>query len=463
MRHIYILSILFFFSGYIYSQTAADADKLFLEKNYVAAADAYQNLLNRQPKDPLYNYRFGRCCYELNQFEKAIPYLEFAKARYPLANYYLGILYTNTYNYEESVVAYGRYISNLDATDVRIPELTKKMNQSKTAAEMLMRVEDISIIDSTIVDKSDFLRFYHFAADLGTISSSNVLIDSVFVERTQYTTQRKDRTISAKPNNNQLDIFTSYKLLDTWSDETSISPEINTPSNENYPFLMPDGVTLYFASDGEKSIGGYDIFITRFNPNKNDYFTPENIGMPFNSPFNDYMMVVDDVRKIGWFASDRFQPEGKIVVYSFIPNEEKQILRLENLDSLRQFAQLKTFRKATIEQVDFAEITKKQDKEPEYTFVITDNIIYHSLSDFKNNEAADLAAKLKIQKTNLNQMKINLDKLREKYAKSTDDERTEIAPQILSIEQTIATMEKTIEDMTISIRNIEIHTLQQDN
>lgn len=56
---------------------------------------------------------------------------------------------------------------------------------------------------------------------------------------------------------------------------------------------MADGVTIYYASDGE-GLGGYDIFVTRYNTNTDTYLVPENVGMPFNSPYNDYMYVIDD-------------------------------------------------------------------------------------------------------------------------------------------------------------------------
>jgi len=124
-----------------------------------------------------------------------------------------------------------------------------------------------------------------------------------------------------------MDIFSSFKLLDNWSLPVSVSNVINTDANENYPFLMLDGVTLYFASDGENSIGGYDIFITKYASGSQDFLVPENIGMPFNSPANDYMMVIDEQQRIGWFATDRNQPAGKVMIYKFIPNETKILFR----------------------------------------------------------------------------------------------------------------------------------------
>ena len=81
-----------------------------------------------------------------------------------------------------------------------------------------------------------------------------------------------------------------------------------------------------------KDLGGYDIFVTRYNTNTDTYLVPENVGMPFNSPYNDYMYVIDEYNNLGWFASDRFQPEGKVCIYVFIPNNSKQTYNYEAMD-----------------------------------------------------------------------------------------------------------------------------------
>ena len=79
-------------------------------------------------------------------------------------------------------------------------------------------------------------------------------------------------------------------------------------------------------------MGGYDIFVTRYDSDDNTYLRPDNIGMPFNSPYNDYMYALDDLNNLGWFASDRYQPEGKVCVYVFVPNSTKQVYDYETAD-----------------------------------------------------------------------------------------------------------------------------------
>jgi hypothetical protein len=83
--------------------------------------------------------------------------------------------------------------------------------------------------------------------------------------------------------------------------------------------MMSDGQTFYYGSKGEGSIGGYDIFMTR-RGDDGSYFDGSNIGMPYNSTANDYMLAIDETTGLGWFATDRDAPEGKVTIYTFIPN-----------------------------------------------------------------------------------------------------------------------------------------------
>ena len=54
--------------------------------------------------------------------------------------------------------------------------------------------------------------------------------------------------------------------------------------------------------------------------------------MPFNSPANDYMYAIDEFNNIGWFASDRYQPDNKVCIYVFVPNSSKEVYNYESTD-----------------------------------------------------------------------------------------------------------------------------------
>ena len=97
--------------------------------------------------------------------------------------------------------------------------------------------------------------------------------------------------------------------------------ELAGGGNAEYPFLLSDGLTLYYANDGEGSIGGYDIFLTRRSDD--GYLQPQNIGMPYNSPYDDYLLAIDETTGAGWWATDRNRIPGKLTIYVFVPSETR--------------------------------------------------------------------------------------------------------------------------------------------
>lgn len=452
-------------AGSAFSQRASEGETYFNNKRYSKARSVYEILLKKKPNDALYNYRLARCCYELKDYENAIVHFELSGTKFPLRDLYLGELYFNTYRFDKAVTAYQTYVSTLDSTSNKRPEFLLKLKKAENAARLLTKVEDIAIVDSVIVNKTDFLRFYKFSSELGSLGQEALYLPHHHkVDKIKYITQRQDRTYFSDSIQGQMDIFTSYKLLDGWSKPTSISNVINTPANENYPFLLLDGVTLYFASDGDNSIGGYDLFVTRLNPSTNSYLVPENIGFPFNSTANDYMMVIDEQLKLGWFATDRHQPAGKVIIYTFVPNDSKTIIRTDNNDYLRSVAQLKTYRKASGSINGSLAISQEQlpDSEKQIEFVINDSIVYTNVNQFKSQDAVKLWNELhKLT----NDYKINqkeLSDLRSKYNQSENDlQRSVLTPQILNLEKKNIEMEKQLSIKKIQVRNVELKFLNK--
>lgn len=103
------------------------------------------------------------------------------------------------------------------------------------------------------------------------------------------------------------DLYMVKKLPDgSWGKVLNLGPTINTAEDEESPFLSADGTTLYFASMGHCSMGGYDIFSSRMLAvNEQKWSEPVNIGYPINTPGDDlfYLPTYDGQRV--YFASER--------------------------------------------------------------------------------------------------------------------------------------------------------------
>ena len=173
---------------------------------------------------------------------------------------------------------------------------------------MLKGVEQVNIVDSFVVDKQHFLNAYRISEESGKLMTyDNFFNTNTDHQSTVYETEIGNKIYYGdKQDNGKLSIFTCNKLDGKWGTPSLLPDAINNSVNANYPYVLTDGLTIYYAAEGKESMGGYDIFVTRYNTNTDSYLTPENVGMPFNSPYNDYMFVIDEFNNLGWFASDRY-------------------------------------------------------------------------------------------------------------------------------------------------------------
>jgi len=101
-----------------------------------------------------------------------------------------------------------------------------------------------------------------------------------------------------------LDIWTAEKLRDgKWGNITNMGSTINTPYNEECPFIHPDGTTLYFNSEGHKSMGGYDLFTSALKDSI--WQVPVNMGYPLSTTENDVFFGISVDASKGYYSSQQ--------------------------------------------------------------------------------------------------------------------------------------------------------------
>lgn len=450
------------------AQTAAEAENLFNTKDYKGAAAIYTELLEKKPADMLLNYRLGRCLYEIRDFETAIGHFEKSGTKYPLKDYYLGDCHYLLYKFQEAAGYFGLYASAANVNKNLQREALDKIQRCEVGLRLLNRVEDIEIIDSINVAKKDFLRFYKLSRETGKFNTQLLnMAGKGWLETASFMTQRGDRKFYADTVAGQLDLFKSDKLLDGWSPGNALDENINSARDENYPFLMLDGISLFYASNSLKSVGGYDIFFTRFNTEKGEYLSPENIGMPFNSIYNDYMMVVDESNSTGWFVTDRFQPRDRLIIYHFNFTEEKKYLKLENDSLLRQRAMLKIsnrVKKETVSQPEIADIIPVVQPVGKLLFIVNDSVSYNGTEEFKSQKALGLWYEKYRTDNEYREVEMKLNKLRLTYDNEQDVLlKKNLAAEIRDLEQKSLKFKVLLKEKEISVRNEEINFLKNQN
>lgn len=258
--------------------------------------------------------------------------------------------------------------------------------------EMLQRVDNITIVDSFNVNREDFFRNYRIAPAAGSLLS---------VAEVGTNLNAADPTVVYMPENGALMLWgtdrglvESRRFTDgTWEEAHPLGETLNGGGTANYPFLLSDGMTLYFASDAHDSLGGLDLYVSRRNGN--EFAAPQNMGMPYNSPFDDYMLAIDEYTGAGWWASDRNLLDGLVTIYVFEPTAARVNVNADSVADITAVARGKVYAdsvphplKAKIAAVKPAKYQKPD--VPDFTLNLPDGRVYTHWSDFKSSEARSL-------------------------------------------------------------------------
>ena len=287
-------------------------------------------------------------------------------------------------------------------------EYDKVVARCRKGENGLRGVDRVIIVDSVVVDKKDFLKAYPIAADMGSLKLSEK------GDIVQYQTQLNGMVLYPvhATDSTDLQIMRYYLENDRLTEGEAIEG-LGIEGDINYPFLMPDGQTFYFAARCDEGYGNYDLYATRYDSDSKQFYQAENMGFPYNSYANDYMLVIDETANLGWFASDRYQPHGKVCIYTFIPNESRQTIDYESTDlsELQNLASLQSI--SAIPLTDEQKQAKAQAKKrlstvnsqlstvnshKDFEFVLNDQRICYTLDDFKTPEAKQLCSEW-VQKT----------------------------------------------------------------
>ncbi len=130
---------------------------------------------------------------------------------------------------------------------------------------------------------------------------------------------------SRENKNGNLDLWVARrdeKDSTKWGEPERLPDLVNTDADEDAPFLAPDGLTLYFASRGHDSMGGYDIYKTVYEPFTRTWSKPVNMGFPINTPGDDIYFVTDSTGNKGYLTSNRQNTLGQEDIFLVKEYEE---------------------------------------------------------------------------------------------------------------------------------------------
>ncbi|MDE7411550.1 MAG: hypothetical protein K2M94_05870 [Paramuribaculum sp.] len=382
----------------------------------------------------------------------------------PMEKYDAAITAFDNYNFSEAVQMLDEYRASVNKSDGKTsyPDEADLRRRSEIGAAMLDRVEQVVIIDSIVVSKHDFFNTYQLSHAAGTLlKSESIAPDFKAADETPvYVTEKGNTMIYSilAPEDSLLKLHTTSRLVDgSWEKPYNIASSMIDNANTAFPFLMPDGITLYFASDNDESLGGYDIFMSRREGK--DYLKPQNIGMPYNSPSDDYMLAIDEVNGTGWWATDRNNIPDSLTIYVFAP-AELRINYPADTPELTDKARITDIASSTrqegktypsVIQRNHNTASHNDGAKSDFHFALPDGSVCTSISQLHSPDAVAAMHRYLAIIDETTQLKSDLNGLRQRYAAGDKN----VSSEILTLENELLKQQRLIRDISNNIIKAE--------
>lgn len=212
-----------------------------------------------------------------------------------------------------------------------------------------------------------------------------------------------------------------------WTAPELLGEQLTSSGNEIFPMLSPDGQSLYFASDGLYGMGGYDLYVSRWNKEQREWDTPMNLGFPYSSPYDDFLFVNSPDGKYSIFASNR--ECGPDSVYVYVLEYDSMPVRYSFADAgdeIRALASLAPAADAA--RVDNREVVSKADE----------------TEDELQRQYVSRVLEVRRLRDSIYLRGQRVDAARDVFAAAGDAKRQEMAESIINMEESLVSLEDSL-------------------
>ena len=336
-----IISILFLAlcMGNLYAQKpidektlAAEANLYFEDGNFVEAYAKYSQLVSLYGSNPLYAFRFGAAgIYATTDRDKCIFFMKDGVRRgytEPEIHYYLARAYHLSYNFKDALTEYEKFETTAEKKLLNRSDCKAQKLSAESGLNLMNSIKDVQVLEKTEAEKASFYRYMNIDPSIGKIiSTPKELLSKIDLKS-------KEEHVFFLPNNGKKiffsskgkdgltgkDIYMTSRANGAFTPPVKLKSTVNTEFDEDFAFMHPNGSTLYFASKGHGSMGGYDIFRCEWDASINDFGPAINMDFAINTPDDDLFFITDSLNTTAYFASSRLTSPDKLYVYRVFVN-----------------------------------------------------------------------------------------------------------------------------------------------
>jgi hypothetical protein len=326
------------------------------------------------------------------------------------------------------------------ADSALLESISQRILLAENGSNMSRFVRKPNVLGRRKASLEDFHLYYPLVDKSwrGLPNQLDTNISSRFV-RSLYAPEWNDRLyFSADGEDGSRDIYMT-EIQDTlWSVPLKMEGLSTAMADEIYPMLSPDGKTMYFSSDGLYGLGGYDLYFSTWDDEAKCWSMPQNMGIPFSSPADDFLFMDSDDEKYSVFASTRDCHEDSVWIY--VIEYERSPLHT----SVQDPGELMTLSRM-----------KRDGRKEENPKVVqkTDDLtsVYMTQMD-----------RVRALKDSIAYVSDYLDDLRTDLAFGNDDsERYELSSKIIEVEKKIPALQKKLDEAQAELQKTEYEFLRK--
>ncbi|MDQ3193342.1 MAG: hypothetical protein M3Q58_17295 [Bacteroidota bacterium] len=225
---------------------------------------------------------------------------------------YLGRAYHLSYIFNDGITALNEYKKRAKAEEIKKNNVAGLLENCKNGQIFMSEQISMEVENRTNIEKGNLLSAYN----PGLVNDWLMYKITFFVSPLDK--KKKEKLLMCKAGAKEMiqvsygineqagkDLYYNSLLDGNYGQSKSLGIEINTPFDEDYPYVTKDGKTLYFSSKGHNSMGGFDIFKSTRDSSSGPWSKPVNMGYPINSPYDDILFIVDTLGDFASFSSNR--------------------------------------------------------------------------------------------------------------------------------------------------------------